>query len=152
MKIIIFARCACVLSHFTAWFLPHISCSFYTRVQTFLLSLQMPQNSFHIHSINMCVCVSENEKKTVQKVTLQNGKKNVYFHSERLNLVQSKRKWTLNCVFVVCTCIWYSDSDKKYKKFFTRNFQSMQTCFHSSLFFFCHFVYSIYNSYSLLDG
>lgn len=101
---------------FYFWFL---SCA---RAQTFLLSFLMSQDSFHIHS--MCVCVWMRKK--VQKVATQNGKRKMYFFCECLNLTRSKRKlkhienerWT---VIVVCSHMVAIKS----KSFCTRIFQSM---------------------------
>lgn len=50
VKMIIFVRCACAAFH---W----MCCYSQWRAQIFLLSLLMSQDSFHIHSVNKCVCV-----------------------------------------------------------------------------------------------
>lgn len=121
------------------------------RTQTFLLSFLVPQNSFHIHSMNMCVWV--NGKKGSKSCFVQNGKRKMrifvrnvwiwYEVKESWKHIENER-WTV-CVLVVCVRIWYSD--KKYKSFSQENSAKHHVpCFRSLLVLFCHFVYDIYNS------
>lgn len=133
---IIFVRCACAAS-----FTECAECYSQWRAQIFLLSLLMSQDSFHIHSVNMCVCVIVWIRKKVQKAALQNGKRKMFsFFSECLNLTRSKRKlkhienerWT---VFVVCSHMVAIKS----RKFFYKNFS----------FFVISFTIS--TAYSLLE-